>query len=112
MRRGPVVHYDQERRSAPAPPAGAADALNDPEDDMSVEACAGLARRLREVHEDLYGPHGAQFLADALGRVDKRQAKCVAELTQQDHDSSYMDESEEVCVRLLIAGRDPAVLLH
>jgi hypothetical protein len=27
---------------------------------------ADLARRVREVREDLYGEHGAQFLADAL----------------------------------------------
>ena len=26
-----------------------------------------LAERLREVREDLYGEHGVQFLADALG---------------------------------------------
>ena len=26
----------------------------------------GLAARLREIREDLYGEHGAQFLADAL----------------------------------------------
>jgi hypothetical protein len=28
---------------------------------------ADLAIRVREVREDLYGEHGAQFLADALG---------------------------------------------
>jgi Bacteriophage CI repressor helix-turn-helix domain len=28
---------------------------------------ADLADRVREVREDLYGEHGAQFLADALG---------------------------------------------
>lgn len=28
---------------------------------------ADLAHRVREVREDLYGEHGAQFLADALG---------------------------------------------
>jgi hypothetical protein len=28
---------------------------------------AGLALRVREVREDLYGEYGAQFLADALG---------------------------------------------
>src|SRR3954463_16426159 len=28
---------------------------------------ADLAGRVREVREDLYGEHGAQFLADALG---------------------------------------------
>jgi hypothetical protein len=27
---------------------------------------AGLAPRLREIREDLYGEHGGQFLADAL----------------------------------------------
>ena len=26
-----------------------------------------LAERLREIREELYGKHGAQFLADALG---------------------------------------------
>jgi Bacteriophage CI repressor helix-turn-helix domain len=28
---------------------------------------ADLAQRVREVREDLYGEHGTQFLADALG---------------------------------------------
>lgn len=28
---------------------------------------ADLANRVREVREDFYGEHGAQFLADALG---------------------------------------------
>jgi hypothetical protein len=37
------------------------------EEDMNLQLRSGLARRVREVREDLDGPHGAQFLADALG---------------------------------------------
>jgi hypothetical protein len=33
---------------------------------MDLKLRTGIARRIREVREDLYGPHGAQFLADAL----------------------------------------------
>lgn len=32
-----------------------------------IQQQADLAHRVREVREDLYGEHGAQFLADALG---------------------------------------------
>ena len=35
-------------------------------DDMNRQVHASLSRRVREVREDLYGLHGAQFLADAL----------------------------------------------
>ena len=34
---------------------------------MNDQLQADLAKRLREVREGLYGEHGAQFLADALG---------------------------------------------
>src|SRR5262249_25494137 len=35
-------------------------------DDMNQQLLAGLAQRVREIREDLYGPHGARSLADAL----------------------------------------------
>ena len=35
-------------------------------EDTDLETRAGLVRRIREIREDLYGPHGAQFLADDL----------------------------------------------
>ncbi|MGO9464783.1 MAG: hypothetical protein ACLQVF_11610 [Isosphaeraceae bacterium] len=34
---------------------------------MTSEKPVVVARRLREIREDLHGEHGAQFLADALG---------------------------------------------
>jgi hypothetical protein len=34
---------------------------------MNQQLHACLATRVREVRDDLYGPHGAQFLADAVG---------------------------------------------
>ena len=33
---------------------------------MTLQQRTWLARRILKVREDLYGPHGAQFLADAL----------------------------------------------
>jgi hypothetical protein len=33
---------------------------------MNQQLDVSLSQRVREVREDLYGPHGAQFLADAL----------------------------------------------
>ena len=35
-------------------------------DDFDGQKRLGLAERLREIREDFYGEHGAQFLADAL----------------------------------------------
>ena len=35
-------------------------------DDSNRHNRPGLATRLREIRKDLYGEHGAQFLADAL----------------------------------------------
>ena len=34
--------------------------------ELSNRHRAGLAQRLREIREDLYGEYGSQFLADAL----------------------------------------------
>jgi hypothetical protein len=46
-------------------PQGTGSTIRDRRDDVKVQQ-ADLAQRVREVREDLYGKHGAQFLADAL----------------------------------------------
>ena len=61
------VQYDDKRRPGTSPPDVAIETLAESEDDMDLKTRTGLARRIREVREDHYGPHGAQFLADALG---------------------------------------------
>jgi len=95
----------------PSPPRGARLSRR-MEDEMDHEFRAALARRVREIREDLYGPHGAQFLADALGLPlptwlnFERGVTIPAEVILQ------LIETIGVRPRWLLTGEGPKLIRH
>ena len=69
---------------------------------MSNWRRAGLAQRLREIREDLYGEYGSQFLADALE---------IPLQTWLNYESGVVMPAEIVLQLLVMASVNPYWLL-
>jgi hypothetical protein len=69
---------------------------------MNHELLAGLARRVREIREDLYGPHGARPLADALEIPAK---------TWANYERGVIIPAQVILTFIEITGADPHWLL-
>lgn len=81
--------------------------LGESEDDMDLKTRTGLARRIREVREDLYGPHGAQFLADALGLPLETWANHERGVTIPAEVILRLIDATGVSPRWLLTGEEP-----
>jgi hypothetical protein len=69
---------------------------------MNQQLLAGLAQRVREIREDLYGPHGARSLADAL--------KLPPE-TWANYERGVIIPAQVILVFIELTGADPQWLL-
>lgn len=68
---------------------------------------ADLAHRVREVREDLYGEHGAQFLADALGLLVRTWDNYERGVTIPAVWILKLIEATGISPRWLLMGRGP-----
>jgi hypothetical protein len=68
---------------------------------------AGLAQRVREVRDDLYGPYGAQFLADDLGLPLETWANYERGVTIPAEVILMLIHATGVCPHWLLTGRGP-----
>lgn len=68
---------------------------------------ADLAHRVREVREDLYGEHGAQFLADALGLPLRTWANYEQGVTIPAEFILKLIDMTRVSPHWLLTGRGP-----
>jgi hypothetical protein len=69
---------------------------------MNQQLLAGLAQRVREIREDLYGPHGARSLADALELPPE---------TWANYERGVIIPAQVILVFIEITGADPHWLL-
>lgn len=68
---------------------------------------ADLAQRVREVREDLYGEHGAQFLADGIGLPLRTWANYERGVTIPAEIILMLIDETGVSPRWLLTGRGP-----
>ena len=72
-----------------------------------IQQQADLAHRVREVREDLYGEHGAQFLSDALGLPVRTWANYERGVTIPAVCILKLIDATGVSPRWLLTGRGP-----